>query len=82
MRSRHLGNGSLLERFDGKTRGTCSGGVYPGKERELRGHIVDRFGERFGGEPEDLVLSKTDLAAIEGSAAEKAAEFFAGKAEL
>ncbi len=53
----------------------------PGKERELRGHIVDRFGERFGGEPEELVLSKTDLAAIEGAVAEKAAEFFAGKAE-
>ncbi len=53
----------------------------PGKEGELRGHIVNRFGERFGGEPEELALSKTDLAAIEGTAAEKAAEFFAGKAE-
>ncbi len=53
----------------------------PGKEKELRGHIVDRFGERFGGEPEELVLTEAVRAAIEGAAAEKATEFYAGKVE-
>jgi len=53
----------------------------PGKERELRGFIIEEFGKRFGGEPGKLVLTEADLAGIEGSAAEKAAEFFAGKAE-
>ena len=54
----------------------------PGKERDLRGLIIDGFGKCFGGGPKEFVLTKADLAAIEGAAAGKAAEFFAGKAEL
>jgi len=50
-------------------------------DRELRGHIVDLFGEHIGGKPEKLVLPEDDLAAIDGETALKAAEFFAGKAD-
>ncbi len=50
-------------------------------DRELRDRIIDFFGERFGGDPEELALDPADLAEIEGAEAAKKTEFFTGKVE-
>jgi len=53
----------------------------PGKERELRDLIIDLFGRRAGGKPDEFVFASKDNDAIEKAEAEKKAEFFSGKAD-
>lgn len=50
------------------------------KDGELRGHIIDQFGECMGGEPQELQLDQAGLAAIDIAEADKKAEFSIGKA--
>jgi hypothetical protein len=53
----------------------------PGKERELRDLIIDLFGRRAGGKPDEFVFASEDNDAIDEAEAEKKAEFFSGKAD-